>query len=199
MNKERFNIEDVSYEQLRNYMLLKVGEQLSILPNWNGKIEHEKEIDVLCKWMLDGKKSSLILQGNVGSGKTILATALCNTLKVRNLCPALSQMGRLVKYRLANGGLPDEVFEERLFFLDDVGTEPREIRDFGNPDSVFNEVIFARYAGNHDDKKQFPTILTTNLTFEQMRTDYGERVFSRLTEMFDRLVVGGKDLRINAL
>jgi DNA replication protein DnaC len=39
------------------------------------------------------------------------------------------------------------------------------------------------------------TMVTTNLTPEQMKEKYGERVYSRMREMFNVIPIAGSDLR----
>jgi DNA replication protein DnaC len=61
---------------------------------------------------------------------------------------------------------------------------------YGNRYELFNEILFARYARHQ------PTIITTNLNSEGISERYGDRIFSRIVEMFDKLILNAEDLRM---
>ena len=67
-----------------------------------------------------------------------------------------------------------------LFFnsltIDDLGTEPREIIEYGNVLSPIIDLISYRY------EHQLPTIITSNLTPQQISEVYGKRIGDRLKE-----------------
>ena len=66
-----------------------------------------------------------------------------------------------------------------LLAIDDLGTEPREILDYGNVLNPIVDLLTKRY-----DEQLF-TIFTTNLTLVQIREKYGDRIADRLNEMMD--------------
>ena len=189
MRQVRFNLDGVTANELTAYMQRKMEVLLDEQPDWDGTLTNTAEVQKIVHWLLNGKKTSLILQGGVGCGKTIFARALAQTLAVRNLCPYFIPMDKLVKITKQDNEVPEFVYENRIIVLDDVGTEPLEVNIYGNRYELFNEILYARYA------KRQPTILTTNFTWDVLRQKYGERIMSRLTEMCDRLVFMGNDLR----
>ena len=189
MSRERFNLGGVSQKELTDYMQKKLQTLLAELPAWNGKLENNEEMQKVTHWLLEGKKTSLLIQGGVGCGKTLFAKALAQTLAVRNLCPYFIPMDRLVKITKQDNEVPEFVYENRIIVLDDVGTEPLEVNIYGNRYELFNEILYARYA------RRQPTILTTNFTWETLGNKYGARIMSRLSEMCDCLIFPGRDLR----
>lgn len=52
-------------------------------------------------------------------------------------------------------------------------------------------VINGRYAGNR------PTIITTNLTPERVKFQFGDRIYSRIAGMSQMVSMNGKDLRVS--
>lgn len=81
--------------------------------------------------------------------------------------------------------------------IDDVGTEPVEVRVYGSLRSPFEEVIEARYnAGKM-------TIMTSNLAIDNHRNDYtsiasryGDRIADRFMEEAERVVFVGESYRV---
>ena len=66
--------------------------------------------------------------------------------------------------------------------IDDLGTEPQEVMDFGNVVTPVIDLLTKRY-----DEQLF-TIITTNLTPKQIRKHYGDRIADRLNEMVEKIV-----------
>lgn len=189
MNKTSFNISDQTEEQVAGCLYYKTIECLKEVPSWDGSFQNEEEVRKIARWMLNGKKNSLILMGGVGCGKTILAKALGRTIAANNFCPYYLSMDKLVKIAKAENEIPDLVYEDRMLILDDVGTEPKELNIYGNRYQLFNEILYARYA------RRQPTVITTNFNINTLTEFYGERIASRIREMFNVIVFKGKDLR----
>lgn len=141
--------------------------------------------------MKNGKHASLILMGNTGTGKTTLAHALADAIGVKNPYPYSYTLQKLERMALEDKDWFVEVAKEhRYLLLDDLGTEAREVNDWGTRRNIFNEFISIRY--DYD----LPVIITTNLNTEMMAQQYGEKTSSRLTEMCDTLLMVGEDLRL---
>ena len=76
--------------------------------------------------------------------------------------------------------------------IDDLGTEEETYNVYGTQRHLMTEAIIARY-------KYFPrwkTHFTSNLTKDQIRARYGERIWSRLNEMVVFVNLTGKDRRL---
>ena len=80
--------------------------------------------------------------------------------------------------------------------IDDVGTEPVEVRVYGSVRSPFEELIEARYNAGQ------VTIMTSNLAIDLPRDDYttiasryGERIADRFKEEAERVVFVGESFR----
>lgn len=82
--------------------------------------------------------------------------------------------------------------KDRGYCFDDLGTEDTK-KNFGNEVNVMQQILLNRY-----DKKLAPfhsTHITSNLTTDQIGEFYGERVRSRLREMFNVIELKGSDRR----
>ena len=69
--------------------------------------------------------------------------------------------------------------------IDDLGTEPVEVNNYGTRVTPLLDLLYTRY----DAMK--PTIITTNFGKNQIVETYGTRLFDRLCEMSCRINYGG--------
>lgn len=144
------------------------------------------------QWVLDvraGARGSLILIGNVGTGKTHQAVAAYRAVVEATGCsglavpvPALLDSMRPGRTQIA----PVETVESiRLLLLDDLAAE----RASDWTGEVLYRLIDARYARN------LPTIITTNATPANVVERLGDRVASRLSGMGRTVILTGPDRR----
>lgn len=128
----------------------------------------------------------LVLEGNVGTGKTVAASWWLST----------GGSGLFRKaYDLATLSSFDAERREALcttpaLVIDDLGTEPLDEKGWGL--SGLLTLIDCRYDA------ALPTLLTTNLSIETMRARYGVdggRLFDRLRESGAWVQIGGESLR----
>lgn len=152
----------------------------------------------------------LLIMGNVGCGKTVLLTALSNLLRIFPFFIQWSFRVERLKtnfipvYKLVEGYTSKgyDIFTDGLktgsethisilkdlLFIDDVGAE-NIVSNYGNTVNVVGELIIRRY-----DTK-IKTFTTTNLDPKTLKSFYGERVYSRMREMFNFIAVDGGDRR----
>lgn len=74
--------------------------------------------------------------------------------------------------------------------IDDIGTEPGEIRVFGTPRAPFAELVAHRYDAAPDG-----LIITSNLPFDKLAEQYGPRTGDRLKEMCEVLAMTSTSFR----
>ena len=72
--------------------------------------------------------------------------------------------------------------EADILGIDDIGTEPAEVQDYGNLIYPIKELLAMRY-----DAQLF-TVFTTNLEPKEIRQRYGDRIADRLNEMMTKVV-----------
>lgn len=72
--------------------------------------------------------------------------------------------------------------QKPMIGIDDLGTEPAEILEYGNPVYPIVRLIESRY------NTQSFTFITTNLTPSEIRKKYGDRIADRFNEMLHVIV-----------
>ena len=138
------------------------------------------------------KSPSLLLQGGTGLGKTHLSLAVANTAidkgfgvvygSVQNLTEKL-EAEHFSNEHSANTN--QMLLDCDLLILDDLGTE------FNTPfvtASIYNIV-------NTRQMTNLPTIISTNLSVQEMQKRYSERFASRIIGGYVRIPFLGRDVR----
>lgn len=144
------------------------------------------------------RKCGLLLQGLPGTGKTTLMKAMFYTIDFlydtydKEKCvrfytkvATLSELQKNDKTKLNKVKCCD------VLFLDDIGFsgENEIVNEYGNKTIPFIDIMEYRY-----DRKLM-TVATTNLTSQELKSRYGERIYSRFCEIFQVLPFTGKDYR----
>lgn len=160
-------------QMLQDGLNMFVGKQAVWLP----------EYDTITAWLTDNDGRGLLCMGNVGRGKTVL----CG-----NVLPCIIHYwtNKIVKGYTARelATQLDDALRRKLLFIDDIGTE-HETVIFGNRiDAVPTIVDEAERRGNL-------LLLTTNLTYDELKAKYGERTTDRLCNICKAVVFQGGSLR----
>lgn len=142
-----------------------------------------------------GTKLGLFLHGRAGRRKSILAARLTKALILRLEQVAWIDMHAITftLRKTFNAGIGEtteySVIEKctrpRYAVLDDLGAG--QITSYGQ--SVIHQVINTRI------QNRLPTIITSNLSIEQVERKLGERIASRIAGMCEILKMGGPDMR----
>ncbi|EQA9968873.1 ATP-binding protein [Escherichia coli] len=126
--------------------------------------------------------TSMIMIGNCGTGKNHLAVSMAKNIIRHHLATVeitdVMRLTRAVKntWRHNSERTEDEIIDHfvslDLLIIDEVGVQ------FGTPAeiTILQEIINARY------ESVLPTILISNLTFEQLKESIGERIVDRVTD-----------------
>ncbi len=138
----------------------------------------------------DKNSESLLLVGATGLGKTHLSLAIANRIMERGFnavyCSAPEVMRTLEKeyFGKSDANTMELLTQCDLLILDDLGAE------MAKPlyESLMYEIINARINRN------IPIVTNTNLTIQQLRERYQDRVCSRLIS-FRMLMFFGSDIR----
>ena len=139
---------------------------------------------------------NLFFYGTVGTGKSFLSGCIAKELL---------QNGNSVIYFSANGlfetfarysfdtksketlyNFYKDLYNCDLVIIDDLGTE------------VTNSFVTSQLFGllNERHLRQKSTIISTNLSFEELRDRYSDRIFSRITSNYSICKLTGPDIRI---
>ena len=152
-----------------------------------GKIER-------CEKYPNVSKININIMGASGSGKTFLMECMANELvssgQVVTFKTAfeINELARL--YHMGKSYEFSDILKTDILFIDDLGTEP--IIKNVTKEYLYN-LINVRQMNN------LPTIISTNLSEDDILSRYDERIFSRLANknLSINLLLTSQDKRIN--
>lgn len=163
----------------------------------NGKL-----FDTLCRFgasVMDcTSRKGLFLRGDVGIGKTFGLQLLAarfgwkfvTAREVEGFYRTQPDYTTWVEYCRA----ADFFGRGKTLVIDDLGTENEDFMQYGQRANPLAELLEKRYdLSFHRDRVR--TIVTSNLTDQQLKERYGFRVFDRIREMFAVVTVKGDSLR----
>lgn len=139
---------------------------------------------------------NLYLYGATGVGKTFLTNCIAKELIDGSNSVIYVSSIRLFEILAGNtfkknndnvaNELSSNLLDCDLLIIDDLGTEL--VNSF-TASALFNCI-------NERHLRQKPVIISTNLSLAELRANYSERVFSRITSNYTLLKIYGDDLRI---
>ncbi len=139
---------------------------------------------------------NLLFYGTVGTGKSLLSSCIASELLSKGhsviYFSTVALIDELAKKTFDKGDQVREkdavnpVYDSELLIIDDLGTEM--------PNNFTVTAIFTLL--NERALKKRPIIISTNLSLEELRDRYSDRVFSRLTGSFTFCRMSGPDIRI---
>lgn len=164
-----------------------------------------QQVLTVAKWLTDtAQPFGLLMAGGCGNGKTSLANAVVRLVGLvgsmtdnplrptslhfvssRQYCEmfASDQRGNSTHSELT------QVKCAQILVIDDMGEEPGVLTVYGNHHSPVSDLLLYRY------DRQLTTIVTTNLTREQIAEKYGARLYDRFKEMFAILAFNNHSYR----
>ncbi len=136
----------------------------------------------------------LVLHGSVGTGKTFLASCICNRVIEKGFTARFLNLSDIAQRAVSvketeREEARDAIMTPDLIVFDDLGVERRS----EYMDEAIYTAVNIRYSANR------PAIFTTNLRqsdFENPKDERLKRIFSRIVGMCDFVPVEGKDMRI---
>ena len=138
----------------------------------------------------------ILLSGPIGCGKT----SIMNIMKYltptehkffvkpcRDISFEFIQDGYQIIHKYSKGKLYE--YEPKTICFDDLGTESN-LKYYGNECNVMAEILLSRY--DVYIAKRIQTHITTNLSASEIETQYGNRVRSRMRELFNLIAYDNK-------
>jgi DNA replication protein DnaC len=145
----------------------------------------------------DKKNGNLLLYGTTGVGKTFLSHCIAKELLDRSrtvvYLTSLELFDILEKYKFdrdqaakAKSAQLAYILDCDLLIIDDLGTE------------LTNNFVSSQLYQCIDSRllRQRSTIISTNLSFDDLSKHYSERIFSRITSNYQLLKITGDDIRL---
>lgn len=136
-------------------------------------------------------RKGILLSGPIGCGKTTLMKIMrqmpfkrrnYSIISSREIVSEFMLNGYEVLETYSRGILRDHQRIPRNFCFDDLGAETTS-KYFGNECNVMAEILLTRYDLYKD--QGIITHATTNLTADELESAYGNRLRSRMREMFN--------------
>lgn len=165
------------------------------------KLPHARAAVAAARTMAQGgERPGLVLWGSTGTGKTTLALIAMRHMAEAGQRVAWVEYTDLIKRVQATydrerytGPTEDEILtalvKADLLVIDDMGSAASDRPASENRIEIMFRIVNGRYAWSGR------TIVTTNLTPEHLRRQFGDRIYSRLAGMSDLVKCDGKDLR----
>ena len=147
--------------------------------------------DLVAQEMNFDLHKGILLSGPIGCGKTTLFKLLkkipsqrsrFGIVSTRIVVSEFMQVGYEVLEKYSQGNFSHEVRVPKEFCFDDLGAETSS-KYFGNNCNVMAEILLTRY--DLFIEKGTITHLTSNLSASEIETAYGNRLRSRMREMFN--------------
>lgn len=171
-----------------------------VLKRGNGLVQSEtllEQIKTVVSWLNDKTaKSSLLICGGVGCGKSTMMNAIYRTIKsytkqtngyIEDIKAVKAQN---IMEVFVDGITKTHYYYAKWLFIDDLGCDSPIINNYGTKKTPMSDLLCERY------NNQLPTIITTNLSFEDIKKIYGERLSDRITEMCNKIIYKNKSYRI---
>lgn len=139
------------------------------------------------------KPANLMLLGQTGLGKTHLSLAIANVAINRGYSVVYGTAHNILgDLQNENFGRTDnlrytenEVLTTELLALDDLGTEFSSSYSIACLYNIINTRLLAKR----------PTIISTNLNFDELSNKYDQRITSRISGEYSTLILVGNDIR----
>jgi len=188
----RFNVPETVYddlEQCYRYAVRASGAEIHM------SVDTVRILRETAGWLKNGKRG-LFLCGDCGTGKTKLMEALahlfafyeCGRNKLRVIsATAITDMSvsKVEKDIVAL----NMVKTANYVGIDDIGTEPVNVKNWGTDSSPVVDILYHRY------NTMKVTVLSSNFGMDDMRNVYGERIYDRICEQYDRIVFNFQSFR----
>lgn len=180
ISKENFSI--LSYEYYEGEDLTRFQNAVNVSQNFVSGFKNHYQ--------------NLFFYGSVGTGKSFLSGCIAKELlsqgcsviyfSANGLFDTLARYAFDTKSKDTLYNLNKDLYNCDLVIIDDLGTE------------VTNNFVASQLFAllNERHMRQKSTIISTNLSLEELRDRYSERIFSRITSNYSICKLTGKDIRI---
>ena len=162
-------------------------------------LQHFKAAVNLSKNFVENFKDdyrNLFFYGTVGTGKSFLSGCIAKEL-LQDGFSVIYFSSSVLFERLAQCAFDTKSKDELQIFCDDLyGCDLLIIDDLGT--EITNSFVTSQLFSclNERGLRRKPAIISTNLSLEELRDRYSDRIFSRITSNFSLCKLTGPDIRI---
>lgn len=197
------NISSLEHENFDNFNISLFSDEKDE-KKYNSNISPKENLEKIKEISLDfiknfdnSQEKNLLFTGNTGLGKTYLTNCIANELlkqgKTVLYQTAPVMLDSILDYRFGknNEFNYNDLLTVDLLIIDDLGTESSNNMKFSELFNILNTRLLNQ--NNHVTK----TIISTNLSLNNLFKTYDERIFSRLVGYYNICRFFGEDLRYN--
>lgn len=200
--KARFKL-PMSMEQVYDHLLAAIMAEVAYRHRCFCTNEYlEKQLNEMAHWLTSpSSKFGMLLCGGCGNGKSTMLKAFQQLLNYLHIPKPYNDGtygiqivdAKYIAYLCKNNYESyRKLISVDMLGIDDLGTEPSEVMDYGNVYTPVIDLLTKRY------EEQLFTIITTNLTPQQIREHYGDRIADRLNEMVKKIVFNNATYRTDS-
>lgn len=143
------------------------------------------------------EENNLLFTGNTGLGKTFLSNCIANELlrkgKTVLYQTAPVMLDTIIDYRFGKANVSKNIYDNLLdvdlLIIDDLGTECMNSMKFTELFNVINTRLL------NQNNRITKTIVSTNLSLQNLSSMYDERIFSRFVGYYNICRFFGEDIR----
>ena len=195
------NIGNIEKENFNTFNELlysnEVDEKLNISPRENIKII-KKISENFIKNFDDPNEKNLLFTGNIGLGKTFLCNCIAFELLKKGKTvlyqTAPVMIDTIINYRFGKQdssiNIVDNLINVDLLIIDDLGTESLNSMKLTELFTIINSRLL------NQNNKITKTIISTNLSLENIFSVYNERIGSRIIGYYNICKFIGDDIRL---
>lgn len=202
INYNNSNIYDLENQNFNNFKLDYYSDKPDF-EKYNSKISPRaniKAIEKICKNFIENfdnpDEHNLLFSGDTGLGKTFLSSCIANELikkgKTVLYQTAPIMFDKIIDYKFgkSKNDIVSTIYSVDLLIIDDLGTESKNTLKSTELFNVINSRLL------NQNNKVTKTIISTNLSLQDLYNNYDERIVSRIIGNYDACYFFGDDIRI---
>jgi len=197
------NIYNLEKQNFNNFSLDLYSNEVDET-KYNSKVSPRENIEKIKKLSLkfienfeNENEKNLLFTGNTGLGKSFLSSCIANEILKKGKTvlyqTAPVMLDTIIDYRFGKDNSSKDIYDNLLnvdlLIIDDLGTECMNTMKFSE---LFN-IINARLLNSNN--KVTKTIISTNLSLQNLFSTYDERIVSRIVGNYNICYFFGDDIR----
>ena len=201
------NISNLQNQNFNNFISTLYSENVDE-NKYNSKISPRKNIELIKKLSLsfienfdNPEEKNLLFTGNTGLGKTFLSSCIANELLKKGKTvlyqTAPIMLDTIIDYRFGKENVSKDIYDNilnvDLLIIDDLGTECMNSMKFTELFNIINTRLL------NSNNKITKTIISTNLSLENLFSAYDERIVSRFVGNYNICYFFGDDIRFKKI
>ena len=196
------NIQHIQNQNFKNFNLNFYSDEINS-EKYHSDISPKENIKLIlkiCKEFINNfdniDAKNLLFTGKTGLGKTFLSSCIANELiqkeKTVLYQTAPAMLDTIIDYRFGKSNVSKDIYDHLLnvdlLVIDDLGTE-------GTNSMKLTELFNILNARLLNTKKITKTIISTNLSLQNLFETYDERIVSRIVGAYNICYFFGDDIR----